>query len=389
MAGNLELNIIRTKYILIYAGQTWLAYFAVYLTHNGYTDQQTAQLYGAYQFSLFFTVIIWGFLSDKYGVRKIYILAASISSLLLLLLPNITGFTALAVYVVLLSVFLYGCSPMLDSITLHYVHSSKRSSYGALRMFGAVGWGIASPSLGWLIDNFYPSLIFPYSSALLLITALLALWLLRLDKNKISGSPVKIKGVLYFFRGRLLLFLMIISFFGFCMAPISHVITIYFKSLGASNTIVGIAFTMQTIAEIPLFFLGAWFISRLGYKKVTYIAFFMGAVRLLYYGFSNEPLVAIWGGLLQGFTLSFFIIGVVEYVHKKVPLEWRSTGQALIWAFHFGAGYTLGHFWLGFVRNYYSMNEIMFIQAGLTFIAFLLLWWYFSTEKENVSIITT
>jgi hypothetical protein len=50
----------------------------------------------------------------------------------------------------------------------------------------------------------------------------------------------------------------------------------------------------------------------------------------------------------------------------------RTTGQALIWAFHFGAGLTLGNISLGFLRGQVGMMDAMKIHAGLALLILLL-----------------
>jgi uncharacterized membrane protein len=79
-----------------------------------------------------------------------------------------------------------------------------------------------------------------------------------------------------------------------------------------------------------------------------------------------------------------FVIGVVEYIQEKSPSTLRSTGQSLFWAFHFGAGYTVGSFWLGLLRGNYTINEIMYIQSGLMFLVFLLSVYYFRKHQYSL-----
>jgi len=62
----------------------------------------------------------------------------------------------------------------------------------------------------------------------------------------------------------------------------------------------------------------------------------------------------------------------VEYVQDRTPAHLRTTGQALIWAFHFGAGLTLGNISLGFLRDLVGMNGAMLVHAGLAFLILLI-----------------
>lgn len=376
----LENTLIKSKYILIYAAMVWLAYFAVYLEDQGYSGSQIGTLYGVYQTTLFFIVVFWGFLSDKYGVRRIFLLVTLVGSIMLFFLPHVHGFYLLAVYILLTSVFVQPGPPLLEGISLHYSISRKKGTFGSYRMFGAVGWGLASPLLGKLIDKTHSGIIFPYASFLILLVSSMAFILLKMDKQLITGASIKLKGVQHFFKGRFLFFLLILMSFGFCMAPISHVISMYYREIGASNVLIGLAFTIQTIFEIPFFFFGIYFVKRFGAPKTIALAILVGVIRLVYYGVNTDPVIAIFGGILQGITLSLFIIAAVEYIQQNIGAEWRSTGQTVMWAFHFGAGYALGNFWLGAIKNFFTMNEVMFIQAGINLLVFFLAILYFKTK---------
>jgi MFS transporter, PPP family, 3-phenylpropionic acid transporter len=384
----LENTLIKSKYIFIYAAMVWLAYFAVYLEDQGFTGSQIGILYGVYQTTLFFIVIVWGFLSDRYGVRRIFLLVTAVGACLLYFLPHISGFYVLVVYVFLTSVFVQPGPPLLEGISLHYSIARQKGTFGSYRMFGAVGWGIAAPLLGKLIDNNNSGIIFPYATILILFVSLMAFVLLKLDKQVISGSRIKIQGIGHFFHGPFLFFLIIILLFGFCMAPISHVISMYYREIGASNVLIGMAFTIQTIVEIPFFFFGIYFVKKFGAPKTILLSILFGAVRLFYYGMITNPITALFGGILQGITLSLFIIAVVEYIQKNTAPEWRSTGQTIMWAFHFGAGYALGNFWLGLIKHLFSMNEIMIIQSIINLFVFILAFLYFRINPLHKSSIS-
>lgn len=372
-----ENAIIKIKFILIYAAMVWLAYFAVYLEDNGYSGSQIGVLYGIYQTTLFFVVIIWGFLSDKFGVRRIFVVVTMFASVMLMLLPSVTGYQFLLAYVFFMSVFVHPGPPLLEGISIHYSHSKQKGTFGSYRLFGAVGWGIASPLLGNLIDNTHSGIIFPYAGLFLLIVSALGLILLRMDKQLISGANIRINGIGYFFRGPFLYFLIILFLFGFCMAPISHVISLYYREIGASNVLIGIAFTIQTIVEIPFFFFGIHAVRKFGAAKTISFSIFIGIIRLLFYGMTTNPYIAVFGGILQGFTLSLFVISVVDYIQNNIGALWRSTGQTFIWAFHFGAGFAIGNFWLGALKTSLSMNEIMIVQAAINMVVFILALVYF------------
>ena len=103
--------------------------------------------------------------------------------------------------------------------------------------------------------------------------------------------------------------------------------------------------------------------------------------RMILYGLITVPEVAIFFSIFHCITIAFFLLGVVEYVQARTPDHLRTTGQALIWAFHFGAGVTLGNISLGYLRDATGMLNAMHIHAVLAMLILLMTILFFrSTE---------
>ena len=67
-----------------------------------------------------------------------------------------------------------------------------------------------------------------------------------------------------------------------------------------------------------------------------------------------------------------FLVGVVEYIQQRTPDHLRTTGQALMWAFHLGAGVSLGNLLLGFLRDSIGMGNAMLVHGALALLILLL-----------------
>jgi MFS family permease len=100
-------------------------------------------------------------------------------------------------------------------------------------------------------------------------------------------------------------------------------------------------------------------------EKIILISMIVSMLRMLLYGFISVPETAIFLSVFHGITIAFFLIGVVEYVQRQTPDHLRTTGQALIWAFHFGAGVTLGNLLLGYIRDHGGMLKAMHVHAAI------------------------
>ena len=67
----------------------------------------------------------------------------------------------------------------------------------------------------------------------------------------------------------------------------------------------------------------------------------------------------------------------MEYVQERTPDHLRTTGQALIRAFHFGAGVTLGNISPGYLRGATGLLKAMHIHTALALIMFSLTVYFF------------
>jgi predicted MFS family arabinose efflux permease len=110
-------------------------------------------------------------------------------------------------------------------------------------------------------------------------------------------------------------------------------------------------------------------------------------LRLVFYGFISVPEVAIFFSILHCITVAFFLLGVVEYVQARTPDHLQSTGQALIWAFHYGAGVSVGNIFLGYLRDATGMLKAMHIHAVLALLVLVLTALLFRTGQVPAYVI--
>ena len=74
---------------------------------------------------------------------------------------------------------------------------------------------------------------------------------------------------------------------------------------------------------------------------------------------------------------------MVEYVQVRTPDHLQSTGQALIWAFHYGAGLGVGYVLMGYLRDATGMLRAMHLHALLA-LAVLILTALLFRKNQNI-----
>ncbi len=196
------------------------------------------------------------------------------------------------------------------------------------------------------------------------------------DNEKINAdSSQSFKRVGEIFQNKTLIFLLICVFFiSAGTSTIWYFYSIYMKENGASASLVGYGLSFQGLCELPLFYFSAKIIARLGIKATLLVTVFASVLRMLLYSSVKNPTAAIFIEVLHGISWSLFWVVCVEYVNKLVRDDWRATGQSLLSAAYYGAGYIAGNLWTGYLRDTkMKVAEIFLLNAGIVFLVGLLI----------------
>jgi PPP family 3-phenylpropionic acid transporter len=226
--------------------------------------------------------------------------------------------------------------------------------------------------------------VFPITSAFFLIGGVIMLTVYKPLKVKRNIATLKFAhlGKIIIDSPRLIIFIVIILIYGILTAPVMLFINLYYNEIGAQSQHIGIAFTVQAMCELPFFFYGKRILERFGAKRVMIFAMFVTMVRMLLYGITKDPVIAIIIGGLHGITIALFLVSVIEQIHVFIPQEWRATGQSFIYIFYFGVGTALGYIWAGHLSDHYSVQKTMLFMGGLIFILIMLTVFIFNIFRK-------
>ena len=365
---------------------SWQAFYNLHLDSIGFRSVQIGAINAVFISTSALVVPFWGMLADRYGNNRVLLLLTSVCAVVVYFIGRILVFHWMIVLIAVISVFHQPSGSVVDGITMGFVRGNPRFSFGRFRLWSSAGYAALSLIVGFFARQ-NTGIIFRIAAILFLLVSLFNL--LTLPAKPVTGrSLVNFRSFGIFFRNRqMFLFLLIILFCGIAIAPLMQFINLYYKDIGASPPFIGWVFFVQAIPEIPAFLLGGMIVKRLGAEKMILLSIGVSLMRMVLYGLISVPGVAILFSIFHCITIAFFLLGVVEYVHDRTPDHLRTTGQALIWAFHFGAGVTLGNISLGFLRDSVGMLKAMHIHAGLALAVLLVAALFFRlTDHETSSI---
>jgi PPP family 3-phenylpropionic acid transporter len=372
-------------FLLTGAFAGWQSFFNLHLDGIGFSSMQIGAVNAVFISTSALVVPFWGMFADKYGNNRVLLLLSTVCALMVILIGKTLVFHWMIVFIAVISVFHQPSGAVVDGMTMGFVRGNPRFSFGQFRLWSSAGYAVMSLIVGYLARQ-GTEVIFKISAGLFLLLSLFNLF--TLPAKPVTGrSLVNFRSFGVFFRNfRLLFFLCIILLFGIAIAPLMQFINLYYSDIGASASFIGWVFFVQAIPEIPAFIIGARIVKRMGAEKMILLSMGVSMLRMVLYGLVTVPEVAIIFSIFHCITIAFFLLGVVEYVQARTPDHLRTTGQALIWAFHFGAGVTLGNISLGYLRDATGMLKAMHIHAALALLIILLTILFFKNNSVSSSI---
>lgn len=362
----MTVNKIKAIYFIMFlALATWRVFYNVFLEDKGFSGAEIGIINALIQATVFVVVPVWGYFADKEGIRSTLRIAVIVTAVLMVILGYILNFWILLFFIILLTVFYHPLSSLLDALAVQFTTNNNKHNYGSLRLWGSFGWAISALIGGILFTYVDLKLIFPLAAVFLLLT----LFLLRIPRGdnvryKPHFEKIHMKVILK--DREMLVFLVILLLYGFACSPVNAYINLYFKELGAGNFTIGAAYFIQSLSELPFFVVGDRLVKKFGTAVVIIISMISLFVRYAIYTFFPFVTSGLVLCILHGITFSFLMVGVVNYLHRKMPGR-HATAQSLLWVFYFGLGHTAGNLIIGILKDIVGMQGVMFVFTFVTF----------------------
>jgi PPP family 3-phenylpropionic acid transporter len=214
--------------------------------------------------------------------------------------------------------------------------------YGRVRLGGTIGFGLAAPIAGRLVQDHGLKLAF-WGGAALLVLALIVSQKLVYSRSRVGPSPGK-GGLRLLMNRRWAVFLTVAFAGGLSIAATNNFLFPYLKELGAKETTMGIGLALGTIGEVPVLFFGNQLLKRFKPYGLLMLAMAVSGVRLLLFAASGSPNLVLLLQLFNGVTFPAMWVAGVSYADENAPAGMGATAQGLFSATVFGFGMAMGGF---------------------------------------------
>ena len=297
----------------------------------------------------------WGAVADSTGRgRALLALALVGSGTTALALGVATAYVATVAVMFVFALALAPVVPFTDAASVEAIDDTSR--YGRLRLWGALGWGLAAPVAGWGIDRLGLRLAPGLFAAGMLVLVVMSRQMpvsIRRTRfiNEFRAALANVNGWIPLLSGTLVA--------GIVGGTTIGYLFLLLRSLGASSLTMGVALAIATLSEIVAFSSAGRVLGRLGVGGTMLLGIAAGGIRLLIFGSVPSVEWALAAQLLHGFTFSLPLAAGVMGAARLSPKGLGTTGQGVFSAVFLGLGPTIGVILAGYLLARGSEQSMM------------------------------
>lgn len=332
---------IASGYFWFYAGVgAFTPYTALYYQYLGFSGIELGLLTALPALGTALTGPFWGMAADALSAhRAILRTVLAIAAVVSLALAQITSYLPFLLTLGILAFALVPVPSLMDSYAVSVAERGGHG-YGVLRIFGSIGFTVMVLIMGAVMAGGMSNR-FIYAYAVCHMLALGAVFLLpRLGERR----PRKIMdgvGAIWS-RKPFLLLLLVAYMMASGVAILNMYLGIHIRSLGSGTDVVGTAFAVSAMSELPVIGFGTLIMSRIGARRMIIIALVAYIVRFSMLAVAPDAGWVIASQLLHGLSFAMFLVASVNLAHRLVGGELAATAQALLGTMSFGFGNITG-----------------------------------------------
>ena len=253
-------------------------------------------------------------------------------------------------------------------------------SFGSIRMWGSIGFGLSSLFIGKLLTKVgIGYIVWPY----IILGSFLLVIAFTLKDVVVEEDPIQLIDVKKLFTNRPFIF-----FLGFMMfVSTAHrandsYIGIYIQALGGAESLVGLAWFVGLVSEAIVFATAYYWFRNYHPFIFILIANFIYIIRWFIYGNIHSVTAVIPLQILHGLSFGVFYTAALDYVTRVVPNILQSTGHLIFYSVFFGVSGIIGSLFGGMIMGAFSVHTLYIVMAFFTLIGFVVMSIYYIAIKR-------
>lgn len=339
-----------------------LPFLPYWMVSRGLDAQEAALILSSAFISKVFFGLGVGVLADATGHKKRWILGLSVLSFLGFgLFLQLDSFWPMLMVWFVVGALQTSQVPMADGLAIATARLGKLS-YSKARLWGSVAFIASSTASGLYIAAYS---IDAYPQLLLVLAAIVIVFTLCLPDIRTHSKASRKLAFLELFK--LPGFVTVVAIGALLQA--SHgalyaIGTLHWVQAGLSETIIGLLWAQGVAAEVVLFAVGMWLLTKVGVKGLLWMAIIGGCLRWFIMGWSSNLSLLFTLQILHAFTFAATHLAITQYITQKVPDQLTASAQTLYDALALGALMGLSMTLAGFLYAHMG-GQVFWVMALL------------------------
>lgn len=354
-------------------------FFSVYLDAAGLSPVEIGVVMALPQVTRIVAPHLWGWLADASGRRvrlvRITALAGLVSWLALF---ASTTFLWICAAIFAAGFFLSSALPLVEATTLSHL-GENTGRYGAIRLWGSVGYIVAVVGVGYALDFFAVSILLWIVLAALFGTLGFAWRLPEARPEAHAPGQEPISSVLK--RPEVVALVVACALMAAAHGPYYTFYSIHLVDHGYSKGLAGWLWALGVICEIAIF---AWLprlYAAFTLRGILIASFALAVVRFLVIGWGADSFVLLLlAQTLHAASFGSFHAAAIGIVHQLFRGRHQARGQAIYGSLTFGVGGAVGSLASGYAWGALGAAHTFTLAAAAALAGMLLLSWKLPRE---------
>jgi MFS transporter, PPP family, 3-phenylpropionic acid transporter len=363
MSHALHFNLSRFYFVYYFFVGAFVPYWGLYLQAEQFDAADIGILMSLFQISRIFAPNLWGWLADHTKQRVKWIKLTALLGLI--------GFTAvfwahgfwwLFFVMAALSLFTSSTLPLSESLTLAHL-ATTNGHYSKIRMWGSLGFIVASVILGYAIDWYGIKTLLWF---LLGVQITLFMLTFKLPEAIVAPHAHDEFSIWSIIKNPTVIALLI----GCSLMVTAHGVlynfySIYLAKHGYSKGMIGWLWALGVVCEIGIFLLMPKIMVRFSLKNIMLASLGLAVIRFAMIGVAVDNLgLLLIAQSLHAATFGSFHAASIEVITQFFNGRHQAKGQAIYNSVAYGIGGTIGGLAGGYAIQYLG-GETTFLLAAL------------------------
>jgi len=349
-------------------------FFSVYLAAVGLSPVEIGAVMALPQVTRIVAPHLWGWLADAGGGQaRLVRVTALAGSLCWLGMFASTTFLWICAVILALGFFLSAALPLVEATTLTYL-GEHTGRYGAIRVWGSIGYIVAVVGVGYALDLFAVNALL-WIVLVSLAGTLVFAWLIPDAKQAPHAADQQpIAHVLK--RPEVIALISACALMAVAHGPYYTFYSIHLVDHGYSKGLTGWLWALGVVCEIAIFLWLPRLYAAYSLRQILIASFALSVVRFLLIGWGADSLaLLLFAQTLHAASFGSFHAAAIGIVHQLFRGRHHARGQAIYGSLTFGVGGTVGSLASGYAWEPLGAALTFTLAAVAALAGMLLLWW--------------